>query len=501
MAGNTIESMSINGVHSVNIFRNFSVKVRLLVTFFMVALFPVAIFVYAQYSGIVISNATAFFLGVIAIVNALITSFLVGASIVAPLDQILHSLQVFQTKKSAATIRDNGQDEIAEVSFELNRIFSEWNQEIVSIGKKQFLLDKEQEKNQLQINQSELQLSSTRSLLKVAQTLNTTFDFQSNLKSILDEALAAMNVQWASILLINREKHEMTVACVRGIEKSLLDDLAEEEYPSIRLKPHEGLAGQVIKDGTPLIANKGFKDARFKQFSEFKSKDEKVASLLCAPIVSSDGIVLGVMNLINRIVPPVFRNEDLPYVKDLCTLASLVIERYRMYNNLFVDEHTGLSAHNVWKGYFAEESARAVRYAQLLCLVVVDVDNFKKIVSETNAEFATQLNGICGKIIARTLRDTDTASSMQERFFLLLPNTDLAGAVYLTGRIKEALEKESFEFDGRKLSITISAGIASYPETVTDVRNLMKASVQAARQAHEAGGNRATIHKADRDEK
>jgi diguanylate cyclase (GGDEF)-like protein len=480
-----------------NIFRNFSIKIRLLVTFILVSLLPVVIFVYIQYSGVAITNATAFFIGVIALINAIITSVLVTASIITPVDLILHALQVFQTKKSAASISDKGQDEIAEVSFELNRIFSEWNQEIVSLGKKQFQQEKEQEKTQVQISINEQQLASTRSLLKVAQTLNTTFDFQSNLKTILDEAVTAMNVQWASILLINREKHEMTVACVRGVEKSLLDDLAEEEYPSIRLKPHEGLAGQVIKDGLPLIANKGFKDPRFKQFSEFRSKDEKVASLLCAPIVSADGQVLGVMNLINRVVPPVFRNEDLPYVKDLCTLASLVIERNRMYANLFVDELTGLSAHNVWKGYFAEESARSVRYAQMLSLVIIDIDNFKKIVSDTNAEFATQLNGVCGKVIARTLRDTDTASSMQERFFLLLPNTDLAGAVYLTGRIKEAIEKESLEFDGKRLSITVSAGIASYPETVTDVRNLMKASVQASNQAREAGGNRAVIHKAE----
>lgn len=467
-------------------------------TFFIVALFPVLIFNYVQYSGIVISDATAMFIGIIALLNAFVTAFLVAGSISSPINIILHALQIFQTKKSAASISDNGYDEVAEVSFELNRIFSEWNQEIVTIGKKQFQQEKEQEKNQFQISMAEQQLALTRSLLKVAQTLNTTFDFQSNLKAILDEAVATMNIQWASILLINREKHEMTVACVRGVEKSLLDDLADDDYPSIRLKPHEGLAGQVIKDGLPLIANKGFKDARFKQFSEFKSRDEKVASLLCAPIISTDGNVLGVMNLINRIQPPVFRNEDLPYVRDLCMLASLVIERNRMYSNLFVDEITGLSAHNVWKGYFAEESARSVRYAQLLCLVIIEIDNFKKIVAETNAEFASQINGTCGRIIARALRDTDTASSIQERFFVLLPNTEISGAVYLTGRIKEVIEKEVFEFDGRKFSLVLSAGIASYPETVPDAKNLMKAAVQALGDARNAGGNRASIHKAEK---
>lgn len=464
----------------------------------MVALFPVAVFVYIIHAGIVVSNATAMFIGILALLNSFFTAFLVGTSITGPLDRVMHALQIFQTKKSAATVSDNGFDEVAEVGAELNRIFTEWNQEIVSLGKKQLHQEKESEKNEYQINVTAKQLELTRSLLKVAQTLNTTFDFQSNLKAILNEALATMNVQWASILLINREKHEMTVACVRGIEKSLLDDLAEEEYPAIRLKPHEGLAGQVIKDGTPLIANKGFKDPRFKQFSEFRSKDEKVASLLCAPIMSSNGNVLGVINFINRVSPPVFRTEDLPYASDLCTLAALVIERNRMYQNLFHDELTGLIAHNVWKGQFAEESARAVRYAQLLCLVIIEIDNFKKIVKESNAEFASEIIAGCGQIVARALRDTDSASSVQERFFILLPNTEVSGAVYFTGRVKEALEKASFEFAGKNLSVTLSAGIASYPETLSDARLLMKAAISAINKAHEAGGSRAVIHKADK---
>jgi len=463
----------------------------------MVALFPVVVFAYILYAGIVVSNATAAFIGILSLLNAVFTSFLVASSVTSPLSRILMALKAFQTKKSAATVSDSGFDDIAEISGELNRIFNQWNHEIVILGKKQLHQEKEAEKNEFQINHTSKQLESTRSLLKIAQTLNTTFDFQSNLKAILDEAVASMNVQWASILLINREKHEMTVACVRGVEKSLLDDLAEDEYPSIRLKPHEGLAGAVIKDGLPLIANKGFKDARFKMFSEFKNKDERVASLLCAPILSSDGNVLGVMNFINRVAPPVFRNEDLPYASDLCTLASLVIERNRMYQNLFFDELTGLMAHNVWKGQLNEESARAVRYAQLLGIVTLEIDNFKKIAAETNAEFASEIIAVCGQVIARALRDTDTASSVQERFFILLPNTEVSGIVYFTGRVKESLEKETFEFDGRKYNITMSAGIANYPETLADARILMKASISALKKAKDAGGSRAVIYKSE----
>jgi diguanylate cyclase (GGDEF)-like protein len=477
------------------LFRNFSIRTRILVTFILATAFPVVIYLYVQYTGIVISNSTALFIGLVAMLNAVVSAFLVSSSISTPVQAILRSLQVFQTKKSAASINDNGFDEVSEISAELNRIYTEWNREIVKISKKQLHQEKHAEKSEQQVTSLEKQLDLTRSCLRVAQFLNTTFDFQNNLKAILDEALATMNVQWASVLLLNREKNEMSVACVRGVEKSLLDALAKDEYPSIKLKPHEGLAGQVIKDGLPLIANKGHKDPRFKQFSEFSNRDAKIASLLCAPITSQDGTVLGVMNFINRISPPVFRNEDLPYVKDLCGLASLVIERNRLYKNLFQDETTGLSAHNVWRSYFIEEAVRSIRYIQPLTILIADIDNFAKIVNQANAEFAHEVADTCGQEISKLLRDTDTASAVQERFFMLLPNTDTSGGVFLAGRLKEALERLTFSFDNQTFKITMSIGIANYPDNVPDPKLLTKQAIVALNKAHEEGGNRASIYR------
>ena len=466
-----------------------------MVTFLLVTILPLSLFLYIQFTGIPISNSVAIFIAFLTIFVAIITSILVTTSISSPLSVIYHGLQAFKTKKSAAAIPDYAEDEIGKISKELNRIFQEWNQEIVSLGKRQYQQDKEFEKNEYQISIIGKNLALTKSCLQVAQNLNTTFDFQSNLKAILNEAVTTLNVQWASILLINRETHEMTVACVRGIEQSLLDDLTEDEYPSIRLKPHEGLAGYVIKEGLPLIANKGHKDPRFKSFSEFQKRDQKVASILCAPIKGKDGTVLGVINFINRISPPVFRNEDLPYAQDLCTLASLVIERNKLYKNLFKDEETGLSAYNVWKGYYQEETTRAVRYAQPLTVLTIDIDDFKNIVNETNPEFAHSVIKNFGKHIYSALRDIDIASNVQDRFYCLLPNTDSAGGIYLVGRIKELLEQESFNFQGKKYKITVSAGVASYPESTKDASQLASNATSALSSAKEQGKDRAAIFK------
>ena len=97
--------------------------------------------------------------------------------------------------------------------------------------------------------------------------------------------------------------------------------------------------------------------------------------------------------------------------------------------------------------------------------------------------------------MAVLLRESDKASSNQERFFCLLPNTDAAGAIFFAGRVKESLEVLQFNFNRKKINIKLSAGIASYPENTKDSKDILKSAIQAVADAHKAGGNRAVIFK------
>lgn len=476
------------------LFRNIGIKGRIIITTLLIMALPIIVFCYIRWMNLAVNLSVYIFIGNAFLLIGLATSWIIALSITRPLARIRRRLETFLEKRVANAVDDAGEDEIAEIAAHVSNVFRIWNGEISLISKKQRQRNDDVTKIEAARVDTAHQLELTRSCLKVAQSLNTTFDFQSNLKAILDEAVRTMNVQWASILLINRETLELTVACMRGMEQSLLDDLAEDNYPAIKLKPNEGLAGQVIKGGIPLLANKGHKDPRFKGFTEFKAREERVASILCAPIKASDGTILGVINFINRISPPLFRNEDIPYAQDVAMLAALVIERNRLYRNLFCDDATGMTSHRIWKGYFEEEATRSIRYAQPLCTVIMDLDKFRDIVEHTAPEFALKVGNDVAKAVQNALRDTDLASRTQDRIYMLLPNTDAAGGVFLTGRLKDALERMSFEYGGKSYALGASAGIAAYPETSSDARQLLNLSLVALDNAKAAGRNRAVVH-------
>jgi diguanylate cyclase (GGDEF)-like protein len=477
----------------VDLFRNVGIRSRIITTTLLLVLLPGVVFLYIRLMDLPIALPVYLFLLAVFLLVALVSSWVVASTVTSPIDRIRRRIRGFLEKKVAQPIKDDGQDEVNTLGTEVNRLFATVNAEKVSVLKKERGRTEKIEQVETVRGDFDRQLSLTRSCLEVARELNTTFDFQTNLKTLLDSAVKTMNVQWASILLSNRETLELNVVCVRGIEQSLLDDLAEDNYPAVRIKPNEGLAGLVLKEGLPLIANKGHKDPRFKVFSEFSSRDEKIASILCCPIKGSDGTVLGVFNFINRISPPFFRPEDLPHAEDLCTLAVLAIERQRLYRTLFADPSTGLASHGVWKVLFAEEAGRAVRYSQPLTVIVLDLDHFKRRVEELGAEIALKIEQECGRVIHRLLRETDTGARVQDRFYLLLPNTDSAGGVFLVGRIRESLGRLTSPDGRRSLGLTVSAGIASYPEALHDAQLLVRSSLKALSQAKSGGRNRAVV--------
>ncbi len=475
------------------LFRNVPIRARIMGVMVLTLALPLIVYSASLAFDLPMNFKVSLFLSAFCLFLGGLMAAVLAYSLTRPIKRIRSRIATFIKKRQPITVDDPGSDEMSSLAGDLDQVFGLWKGELAKLAKAQQSSKDAIEESRAAATEVERQLHLTRSCLTIARKLNTTFDFQENLKTILDESVRALNVQWASIILVNRETLEMKVACVRGVEQSLLEDLAEDQYPAIKLKPSEGIAGQVIKEGLPIIANQGYKDKRFKVFSEFRTREERTASILCAPILGEDGKALGVMNFSNRINPPLFRNEDIPFAQDLCTLAALVIERNRVYRNLFRDDVTGLISHKVWRGQLDEEGTRAVRYAQPLTVMILDVDRFQQVVHNATPEFALEVGNQIGQVVQRQLRDMDLGSRAKDRFYLLLPHTDTAGGVFLAGRIKEAIESLSFTFKNMQFQFHLSAGIANFPDTTADAAKLLEQALAALEQAKVGGRNRAVI--------
>jgi diguanylate cyclase (GGDEF)-like protein len=121
---------------------------------------------------------------------------------------------------------------------------------------------------------------------------------------------------------------------------------------------------------------------------------------------------------------------------------------------------TGLHNRRYLLEAFDKEIRRADRHERPFCVLMIDVDGFKKY-NDTYGHLAGDevLKGM-GKVIPEATRDLDVVARYGgEEFIVLLPSCELPNAVLAGERIRTRLARESF--DGRK--VTISVGAAEFP--------------------------------------
>ncbi len=140
---------------------------------------------------------------------------------------------------------------------------------------------------------------------------------------------------------------------------------------------------------------------------------------------------------------------------------------------------------------------RSRRYGNAFSLILFDVDNFKNY-NDNNGHIS---GSEALRRVAGLMKEVFRASDMMakyggDEFVIILPNTDKIGAFLGAERIREAVECEIF--DGGELQpmgkVTLSLGIASYPEHGSTTKEILDKSDKAMYFAKETGRNKTVIY-------
>ena len=107
--------------------------------------------------------------------------------------------------------------------------------------------------------------------------------------------------------------------------------------------------------------------------------------------------------------------------------------------------------------------AHARRHGNDLSIAIFDLDHFKKINDTYGHQAGDEALLAMAHILTTNTRTEDTPARIGgEEFAVLLPDTNRLGAAVLAERIRGAIELNRFDFEGFALSMTASAGIASF---------------------------------------
>jgi len=149
-----------------------------------------------------------------------------------------------------------------------------------------------------------------------------------------------------------------------------------------------------------------------------------------------------------------------------------------------VDELTGLYNRRYFNDAIQREVERFKRFGQVFSLIMLDVDHFKRF----NDTYGHLAGDEALKTVAGALRETARTFDHVvryggEEFTLILPHTDAEQAVAAAERLRRAVENRPVTVQDLSVALTVSLGVATFPENAINARELLSRADEALYEA------------------
>jgi diguanylate cyclase (GGDEF)-like protein len=305
-----------------------------------------------------------------------------------------------------------------------------------------------------------------------------------NLEEVVDELLNILQnilgYQFCSIFILNHS-HSL----------SLLGEIKERKkikYSEPVEKRPNGILEKVTTIGKPI------RILDITDTFDHPEGSEEFKSLLAVPMISR-GKVIGVLSAQSK-RRGAFLDQDEKMLSILATSAALALENASLHQKTeeltIVDELTGIYNYRFFSKKLSEEIKRAERYKQSLSLLMIDIDWFKRYNDTYGHLFGNRVLTELAQRIKDSVRDVDVVSRYGgEEFTVILPQTNKKDAQMIGERIRHQVESSDFvvEENGVKVGVTVSLGVATYPENGTTAEQLVEKVDQALYLAKGKGKN------------
>ena len=289
---------------------------------------------------------------------------------------------------------------------------------------------------------SQKQLSLLVAIYKISHDINSTIGLDKCLKAILDTTTELLNVEMASVMLIDKAKNELSIKYARGLS----DKIIKEARTILDQKDTKEVATWVAQRGEPLLIEDIEKDGRFLKRNGKKYSNN---SLLSVPL-KVRGEVIGVLNVNNRKDKGIFIQQDLDTLMMLANEVSIAIYNNRLYDELIT----------------ANEKLKELD--QLKSDFVANVSH------ELNTPLATSKYLL--SVIEKGIAGTVTA---KQKEYLLLIQNNIGRLTRLIDNLLNLSRIESGRFELRKEKIDLSSIIKEVIESFKVSTEAKKISLKA----------------------
>ena len=324
------------------------------------------------------------------------------------------------------------------------------------------------------------QISELTVLHDVGTTVGSTLKVESLLSQVCQILQETFRFPKIGVLLADPARSELELVASRGYPGT-----SGQTGRRLRIG-HEGVTGMVAATGEPIIIDDVTKS------SHYISIDGNTRSEIAVPLKLA-GQVIGVINVESDHLGA-FGSLDLRLLSTLASQVAVAVENARLYEQTeqlaVTDGLTGIYNHRYFQDFIERELNRAKRYRHALSLVMLDIDLFKGVNDAHGHPAGDRVLQQVAGVLRKQARDVDLVARYGgEEFMVVLPETRKREAVNIANRIRVQIRDITFKDEhGRDLErITVSLGVASFPEDGAD-KNLLIDYVDKALYRAKAAG-------------
>jgi diguanylate cyclase (GGDEF)-like protein len=240
--------------------------------------------------------------------------------------------------------------------------------------------------------------------------------------------------------------------------------------------PRESLYGQVLTDVRPFMIRSGL-------IEQYREVVRTGAPYICEVFVDDD--------MIQR----TWLNVQVVKLGDGVAITSRDVTEHRRRSDhihylAHHDHLTGLANRALLHERLRHAIARAEEQGQSVAVFVLDIDHFKQINDSLGHADGDVLLATVGQRLLSSVRESDTVARLGgDEFVIVMPDFRSMDDVERCGRQIIRNAAQPIEVGGRHLSITVSVGIAIYPDVGLDAGDILRSADAAMYAVKDSGRN------------
>lgn len=317
----------------------------------------------------------------------------------------------------------------------------------------------------------------------IARSLISTLELDDVLREILGVIANTFGYMSCAVLLTDEKKERLHIKASHGYPRSTQYIMRAQRLKSGK----EGICAHVASTGKPYYASDVSKDPYY------VIGKKSVKSEAAVPLRIKDEVI-GVLDIESEKLDA-FSERDLRMFSVFASQAAIAIENDRLYNEIkslsLTDSLTRVANRRHFDLMLSSEFRKAKGYSRPLSLVMIDLDDFRSFNDRYGHLAGDKILIHISNILIKNVRDTDfVARYGGEEFTIILPETSNTLAMKVSERIRNSVEKNVLNIEGvGKKKMTISIGVASFPDNADTTTELVDSADRALYRAKQMGKN------------